>query len=56
MSTVLARTLLMTIALVTVAGCASDPRYKQGLDWVTYQEEERKRLQAQGFPQYSPGP
>ena len=44
--------LLTTLALLTLAGCASDPRYKEGLNWVVSQEQERKRLQAQGFPQY----
>jgi hypothetical protein len=46
----------MVLALLALAGCASDPRYKQGLGWVVSQEEERQRLQAQGFPQYGFGP
>jgi outer membrane biogenesis lipoprotein LolB len=41
------------LALAFLAGCASDPRRSQGLDWVVAQEEERRRLQAQGFPQYA---
>ena len=41
--------------LALLAGCASDPRYKQGLEWVAWQEQERQRLTAQGFPQYGPG-
>jgi hypothetical protein len=49
----LARTLLAAIALATIAGCAADPRYKMGQQWVVEQGAERERLQAQGFPQYS---
>jgi len=45
--------LFVAIALGFLAGCASDPRYKSGLQWVVDQEAERQRLQAQGFPQYS---
>jgi hypothetical protein len=56
MSTVIARALPVVLALLTLAGCASDPRYKEGLNWVLWQEQERQRLQAQGFPQYSFGP
>jgi hypothetical protein len=43
----------MTLALLALAGCASDPRYKTGQNWVAEQEQERRMLQAQGFPQYS---
>jgi hypothetical protein len=45
--------ILLAVMVVGVAGCASDPRYKQGLEWVVWQEQERQRLQKQGFPQYS---
>ena len=45
--------LLTTLALLALAGCASDPRNKDGTSWVVSQEQERQRLQAQGFPQYS---
>jgi hypothetical protein len=41
-----------TIAIATLAGCASDPRYNQGVDWGASNEREKARLQAQGFPQY----
>jgi uncharacterized lipoprotein len=41
------------MVLVVLAGCASDPRYQQGLEWVVSQEAERKRLNDAGFPQYS---
>ena len=50
------RIVLLVLALLALAGCASDPRYKEGLNWVVSQEEERQRLQAQGFPQYGFGP
>jgi hypothetical protein len=49
------KTLAAMIILAVVSGCAADPRYAQGLEWVTSQEQERQRLQAQGFPQYGPG-
>lgn len=47
------RILLVLTALGILAGCASDPRRANGLQWVTEQQAERARLQAQGFPQYS---
>jgi hypothetical protein len=36
-----------------LAGCAADPRYKQGLEWVQWNEMEKARLDAAGFPQYN---
>lgn len=47
------KVLLASVALSVLAGCASDPRYKQGLEWVQWNEQEKARLNAQGFPQYS---
>jgi len=47
------RILLATLALLALAGCASDSRYREGQNWVVQQEQERRLLQAQGFPQYS---
>jgi hypothetical protein len=44
--------ILMLLA-AGLAGCASDPRYKQGIEWVQWQEAERARLNAAGFPQYN---
>ncbi len=44
---------LVTLVLGVIAGCASDPRYRQGVEWVQWQEAERQRLQAAGFPQYN---
>lgn len=50
----IARTVvLIALALGSLAGCASDPRYKQGLEWVQWNEAEKKRLNDAGFPQYS---
>jgi hypothetical protein len=49
----LPRGLLLLLALAVLGGCASDPRYAMGVKWVEEQEAERRRLQAQGFPQYS---
>jgi hypothetical protein len=45
----------LALALVLVAGCASGPRYKQGLEWVQWNEEQKKSLEAAGFPQYTGG-
>jgi uncharacterized lipoprotein len=45
--------LLAVLAVVSLAGCASDPRYASGLDWVTGQSADRARLEAQGFPQFT---
>ena len=45
--------LAAALVMLVLAGCASDPRYKQGVDWVTWQEAEKKRLNDAGFPQYS---
>lgn len=41
------------LAGFALAGCAADPRYASGLDWVTSQEAQRVQLQSQGFPQYT---
>jgi hypothetical protein len=45
----------LALALALVAGCTSDPRYKQGLEWVQWNEEQKMRLEAEGFPQYTGG-
>lgn len=50
------RILLLLVFAATVAGvtgCATDPRYQQGLEWVLWMEAEKKRLNDAGFPQYS---
>jgi hypothetical protein len=47
------KVLLAILALGALAGCASDPRYSQGIAWVQWNEAEKARLQAQGFPQYN---
>ena len=52
-STTAAKAILAALALGVLSGCASDPRSKQGLEWVQWQESERKRLTAEGFPQYN---
>jgi len=39
------------LALLVLAGCAGQP--SNGVDIVVWQEQERQRLQAQGFPQYN---
>jgi hypothetical protein len=45
--------LAAALVLLVLAGCASDPRYQQGLEWVLWNEAERKRLNDAGFPQYN---
>lgn len=47
------RLLLLILLAVGLGACASDPRYKQGLEWVLSNEQDKKRLEAQGFPQYN---
>jgi hypothetical protein len=47
------RTVMAIVTLSVLSGCASDPRYKEGIAWVQWQEAERQRLQAAGFPQYN---
>jgi uncharacterized lipoprotein len=54
-STFAAKAILAALALGVLAGCASDPRYSQGLEWVQANEAEKRRLQAAGFPQYNDG-
>ncbi|HSD42549.1 MAG TPA: hypothetical protein VLD36_11860 [Burkholderiales bacterium] len=47
------KVILAVVAFGALAGCASDPRYKEGVSWVTWNEAEKARLQAAGFPQYN---
>jgi uncharacterized lipoprotein len=47
------RIVIALLALGVLAGCASSPRYKEGVGWVQWNEAEKKRLQAAGFPQYN---
>jgi len=44
---------ILALLAVGLAGCAADPRYKQGLEWVQWNEQEKKRLNDAGFPQYN---
>ena len=44
---------ILTLCAAGLAGCAADPRYKQGLEWVQWNEMEKARLDAAGFPQYN---
>jgi hypothetical protein len=43
--------LAATLAVIVLAGCAGQP--SNGVEIVVWQEQERQRLQAQGFPQYN---
>jgi hypothetical protein len=45
--------LAAVLALIALAGCALADRPSQGVEWAVWQEQERQRLEAQGFPQYS---
>lgn len=47
---------VLAAGLPGLVGCASDPRYQQGLDWVLFNEAQKKRLDDAGFPQYNDGP
>ena len=49
------RAVCLALAFTVVAACASDPRYSQGLEWVLWNEQEKARLEAAGFPQYNDG-
>jgi uncharacterized lipoprotein len=49
----LKRLVLLALLAAGLAGCAADPRYKQGLEWVQWNEQEKRRLDAAGFPQYN---
>ena len=45
--------LAAALVLIVLGGCASDPRYQQGVEWVVSTEAEKKRLDDAGFPQYT---
>jgi hypothetical protein len=49
----LSRFVILTVIAAGLAGCAADPRYRQGLEWVQWNEMEKARLDAAGFPQYN---
>lgn len=49
----LSKILILTLVAAGLAGCAADPRYKQGIEWVQWNETEKARLDAAGFPQYN---
>ncbi len=46
---------LAVIAATMFGGCADmDRRYREGGRWIAEVEKERRDLEKQGFPQYSP--
>lgn len=49
----LGKFVILSLVAAGFAGCAADPRYKQGLEWVQWNESEKARLDAAGFPQYN---
>jgi hypothetical protein len=50
------RIVLALVLAAGFAGWAADPRYKEGVDWVVWNEAEKKRLDDAGFPRYNDGP
>lgn len=47
--------MLIAISISTLSGCAEMERhYREGPGWIAEAEKQRKELQRQGFPQYSP--
>ena len=49
----LSKFVILTLVAAGLAGCAADPRYKHGIEWVQWNEMEKARLDAAGFPQYN---
>lgn len=50
-------TFVLSVALVAfgalLAGCASDPRFAQGIKWIQESEAAKAELERQGFPQFT---
>lgn len=46
--------LAVIVSVLALGGCTSAPRL-DGVEIIEAQQKERDRLEAQGFPQYSPG-
>jgi hypothetical protein len=49
------RIVWIALTAALLAGCAGDPRYATGVQWVVDGGTERERLERMGFPQYSEG-
>lgn len=47
------RAALAALAVIVLSGCASSGRPSEGVEIVVWQEQQRQRLEAQGFPQYN---
>ena len=45
--------LAAALAVIILSGCTSSGRPSEGVEIVVWQEQQRQRLEAQGFPQYS---
>jgi outer membrane biogenesis lipoprotein LolB len=52
LSRIVRAALAVALAVIVLAGCAGVPS-PNAVDVVVWQEQERQRLQAQGFPQYN---
>jgi|APFre7841882724_1041349.scaffolds.fasta_scaffold00282_14 hypothetical protein len=53
MTDLLSRVAAVCLAAASLSGCASDPRFSSGLEWIEGQAAERQRLEAMGFPQFT---
>ncbi|MCL4798086.1 MAG: hypothetical protein KJ025_00760 [Burkholderiales bacterium] len=47
--------LAAALVLIVLTGCAAGPSSGQAVEWVVWQEAEKKRLDDMGFPQYNDG-
>ena len=47
--------LAAALALVILGGCASPQRSAEVLSWVESNEQQKAKLEAEGFPQYVGG-
>ena len=46
---------LTAISFSVFAGCTDmEQRYREGPGWIQEAEQQRRELERQGFPQYSP--
>ncbi len=51
----LSRILLVVLGVAVLAGCASSGSSSQGVKWAVENEQQKARLEAEGFPQYLGG-
>lgn len=51
----LSRILLVVLGVAVLAGCTSPGSSGQAVKWVVEDQEQKARLEAEGFPQYLGG-